>query len=280
MSNTDTSELTPQMSVQMMKESNSPHPWWDRAIMKMDGFVYPAIEDRHILTPVGGESAGEMWLIDGVGTGDWEHQDDKLALYYPQFDTFDQRDDWMFIPVFVGMQLWVKDEQVIITNQAASTWFSAALIADHSAGDLPGFAAKVDAVIAAGGVYEFNRAVLIATENACLVTLDRTLSAPPVFPASNGDAYLVVPNGTGAWRDHDGAIAYYYNGWRFIIPKTGFKAYDVNTGVHWTYNGGGWFGDEVGVPDVIGSTLAAIQLTIDAILPHCRQNGHAFCTGT
>ncbi len=123
-----------------------------------------------------------------------------------------------------------------------------------------------------GAMYEFNRAMLNATMNGFLVTINRTLSDPPASP-SNGDVYLVFPNGIGAWADQNDKLAYFFNGWTFITPKIGFQAHDTNIGVRWIYNNDGWFGDTVGVADVVGSTLGAIQTTIDEILVIIRQQG-------
>ena len=79
----DTSELTPDLDIALLKEGNSPHPWFDRAIMSMDGFIMPSVKDRGATTPVGlSPVAGEMWLL--VGDADppegtlWEDQTDKF----------------------------------------------------------------------------------------------------------------------------------------------------------------------------------------------------------
>ncbi len=127
----DTSNLTPDLDVALLKEGNSPHPWFDRAIMEIDGFIMPAVEDRNVTTPVGlTPTAGEMWLLVGVASSEtlWEDQTDKLCLYYPSFDVdlpvdVDIRDEWLFMPIKNGMYLWVKDEDLLITRKSGS-WFS------------------------------------------------------------------------------------------------------------------------------------------------------------
>lgn len=162
MAYTDTSELTPDLDIQLLTEGNSAHPWFDRAIMKIDGFIMPAVKDRNVTAPPAAV-AGEMWLLVGAGTGLWEDQTDKLCLYYPAFDedlpvNVDFRDEWLFMPIHKGMQLWVIDEQVIVTRQTSS-WFAAAAIANVSAGDLPAFATAVDAVIEALEQHRFLRVI-------------------------------------------------------------------------------------------------------------------------
>lgn len=148
--------MTPDLEITLLKEGNSPHPWFDRAIMSIDGFIMPAVEDRGVTTPVGlSPSAGQMWLLDGAGDAAtlWEDQSDMLCLYYPPFDeglpvNVDFRDEWLFLPIHEGMQIWVIDEQILLTRQAAS-WFAGTAIADAVISDLPTFATKVNAVITA-----------------------------------------------------------------------------------------------------------------------------------
>lgn len=131
MSFVDGSNQTPDLALQLLQEGNSPHPWFDRAIMRMDGFMMPAIMDRDILTPAGSENAGEMWLLDGSGAtaSAWEQHTDVFALYYPQFDGTIIRDNWMFLPVKNGQRVWVLDENIIITRKNGN-WFSHAAIAN------------------------------------------------------------------------------------------------------------------------------------------------------
>lgn len=135
----DTSKLTTFLDIQQIQEGMSPHPWFDRAIQQFDALIMPAIEDRDILTPAGGETAGQMWLIDGTGTGAWVNKNNMLAIYYPTFDAdppenVDQRDPWMFTAVYNGMRLWVKDENIFITRNAGS-WFAGSVITNPI--DLP-----------------------------------------------------------------------------------------------------------------------------------------------
>lgn len=123
-----------------------------------------------------------------------------------------------------------------------------------------------------GGLYEFNRAMLNITMNAFCVTQARDRTSPLPNPVE-GDIWFVLANGQGAWEGQSNKLAYYYNGWTFITPRIGFQVYDIKTNVRWVLNDNGWYGDEVGIVDMIGSSLSAIQTKINEILPHCREHG-------
>ena len=85
-----------------------------------------------------------------------------------------------------------------------------------------------------GGMYEFNRAIINITMNAFCITISRLLlSAPPESPA-RGDIYLVLDKGQDDWENQGNNLAYYYNGWTFLIPRIGFSAYDLGTNKLWT----------------------------------------------
>lgn len=69
--------------------------------------------------------------------------------------------------------------------------------------------------------------------------LDRDLSTPPGSPA-DGDAYFVLATGTDEWEDHDGSIAYYYDGWYFFTPVSGMMVYVVDEKQSLMYDGTRW----------------------------------------
>ena len=148
MSYVDNSNLTPDLDLQLLQEGNSPHPWFDRAIMILDGFIMPAVEDKDILTPPVSPTAGQMWLIDGVGATDteWEQHTDKFALYYPQFDTPTIRDNWIFMPIKNGQTIWIKDENILATRKSGS-WVTFFPITDPT--DLPRLITTLNQALAA-----------------------------------------------------------------------------------------------------------------------------------
>ncbi len=122
-----------------------------------------------------------------------------------------------------------------------------------------------------GGLYEFNRAMLNATMNAFCVTVSREETDPPDNP-SEGDVYLVAPNGTGAWAEQGNKFAYYYNGWTFILPRIGFTAWDLNTNKLWTYNEFGWYGGQT-VADIAVADLPTIIAKVNELLIDFRGQG-------
>lgn len=65
--------------------------------------------------------------------------------------------------------------------------------------------------------------------------LARDLTAPP-SPTEDGDAYIVADSAAGAWAGHDGEIAYYAAGWKFISPLTGWLAYVVDEDKRYEYS--------------------------------------------
>lgn len=121
-----------------------------------------------------------------------------------------------------------------------------------------------------GGLYEFNRAMLNATMNSFCVTVSRTETDPPA--ASEGDIYLVLANGTGAWFEQGGKLAYFYNGWTFILPRIGFKAWDLATNKLWTLTELGWYGGQT-VADIAVADLPTIIAKVNELLIDFRGHG-------
>jgi hypothetical protein len=63
---------------------------------------------------------------------------------------------------------------------------------------------------------------------------------PPGAPAE-GARYIVGTAGTGAWAEHDNAIAEYSNGeWIFSSPTTGVCAYVIAVTEYYSWNGAAW----------------------------------------
>lgn len=72
-----------------------------------------------------------------------------------------------------------------------------------------------------------------------LVILDRDLSAPPSEP-SNGNCYLVADGATGDWDGQDGKIAAWIDGWYFLSPVRGLRAWVDDESLDLVYNGSEW----------------------------------------
>ncbi len=82
--------------------------------------------------------------------------------------------------------------------------------------------------------------------------LSASLNTPPASP-NPGDAYIVAPGGTGLWSGQDNNVAYYFNGWQFVIPPLKLRLYDVATSLFMTFQGGttNWTVDPVSTVSVL-----------------------------
>ena len=125
-----------------------------------------------------------------------------------------------------------------------------------------------------GGLYEFNRAMLVATMNGFLVTISRELSEPPANP-SNGDIYFVKPEGAvnTPWENQNNNIAYFYSGWTFITPRIGMRAWNLADNTLYILNNNGWQGGTVIADAGDLDSLAVVQGVIDTMLAECRLFG-------
>ncbi|MDR1425854.1 MAG: DUF2793 domain-containing protein [Rickettsiales bacterium] len=82
------------------------------------------------------------------------------------------------------------------------------------------------------------------THNEALVILDNllhsgvknTLNGPPPEPMT-GDRYLVGPEATGDFLGKENSIAFYDNGWRFIIPPPGQLIWNLALSKLYVFNG-------------------------------------------
>lgn len=86
------------------------------------------------------------------------------------------------------------------------------------------------------------------THNEALILLDalvqgrvkgRHLSAPPAAPAE-GEAWIVGPGATGAWTGQSGRIALWQSGWRFLVPRAGWRLWDEQAQRLVTFSGSAW----------------------------------------
>lgn len=92
-----------------------------------------------------------------------------------------------------------------------------------------------------------NEALAILDCVAQLRFLSATVTTPPLINV-DGDAYVVPVGAADAWLGKDGKLAVYVNGlWRFLTPKPGWQAFNVETGTNQLFDGTAW----------LESTLAA-----------------------
>lgn len=95
---------------------------------------------------------------------------------------------------------------------------------------------------------------------------DRDLSTPPGSP-SEGDRYLVLATGTGAWATHDGQFAVYINStWYFVTPSEGWILWVDDENCWLRYNGSAWIVD------------SALVKAISILNPTASENATLFYT--
>ncbi len=70
--------------------------------------------------------------------------------------------------------------------------------------------------------------------------LDKDLTSPPGTPA-DGDCYIVAAGATDAWTGFDGQLAAWQdNAWMFYQPRAGWRAWVIDEGQLYIYNGSSW----------------------------------------
>jgi hypothetical protein len=105
------------------------------------------------------------------------------------------------------------------------------------------------------------------TVNEALARLDalaqlRVIASDIVVPPAteaDGASYLVPTGAGGDWAGKAGKIAIWSNGgWVFVSAKVGWKAWDVATFAHKTYNGSEWIDDAVAVTPGGAATILRV----------------------
>lgn len=85
-------------------------------------------------------------------------------------------------------------------------------------------------------IYNSNLEILdVLLQCTCIST---TNTSPPA--AVNGDVYIPAIGSTGDWTGYSNYIAYYYNGWKFISPKIGWRILDTALSVYKIWDGTIW----------------------------------------
>jgi len=74
----------------------------NEALLMVDALVSLSLEDRHLSAPPVSPQNGQIWFINGAGSGAWNGQNSKLAHY--------DSGQWYFYVVPEGLRAWIKDE--------------------------------------------------------------------------------------------------------------------------------------------------------------------------
>ena len=74
----------------------------NEALLMVDALVSLSLEDRHLSAPPVSPQNGQVWFINGAGSGAWNGQSNKLAHC--------DSGQWYFYVVPDGLRAWIKDE--------------------------------------------------------------------------------------------------------------------------------------------------------------------------
>jgi len=70
--------------------------------------------------------------------------------------------------------------------------------------------------------------------------VSKTVSTPPAL-VQDGSAYLIPSNAVHDWENREGQIAISANGgWRYVTPKAGWQAFNIETGTSQLFDGTAW----------------------------------------
>ena len=94
---------------------------------------------------------------------------------------------------------------------------------------------------------------------------DDAQTAPPAAP-SEGECYVVPPNGTGAWSGQDSVIAAYLDGaWQFHTPRAGWRGYVLARSAMVVFDGAAW--QEISPSQLQSASLFGLGMQADASSP-------------
>lgn len=106
-----------------------------------------------------------------------------------------------------------------------------------------------------------NEALRLLDVAVQLAVTDRDRADPPLAPAP-GDRHIVAAGGTGDWAGQDGTVAVYdSDGWRFVVPNTGWRAYVAAEAATVVFDGTNWATD---VPATANLPMVGVNTTADA----------------
>ena len=85
--------------------------------------------------------------------------------------------------------------------------------------------------------------LLDVTTQTSVIAIDFT---PPGSPA-NGDLYIIGGDtATGAWEGQENLLTGYYDGWIFVTPQQGWRAFNQADGTTYIFDGADWVAEAPG----------------------------------
>lgn len=114
-----------------------------------------------------------------------------------------------------------------------------------------------------------------------LTVQDFGATTPPAAPA-DGDTFALGASPTGAWAGQAGTLASFRgNGWLFVPPRIGWRAYGVTTGDTRVHDGTDWVAASVSFDNLPGvginaaaDTTNRLSIAADATLLNHAGTGH------
>ena len=103
-----------------------------------------------------------------------------------------------------------------------------------------------------------------------LSVIDRDLTVAPVSPAE-GDTYLVASGATGEWATHDGELAIYIGGWKYLPVLPGWRIWIADELVLIMWNGTSYATINTATPGTVG-TLELTEKSADPSAPPAGQS--------
>lgn len=88
------------------------HVTVNEALKLLDAIVQAGVIDKDLTSPPGAPSEGDIYIVGGSATGDWNGQDDDLAIY--------QDGAWVFVTPLNGWIAWVNDETTLYVFNSGS----------------------------------------------------------------------------------------------------------------------------------------------------------------
>lgn len=107
-----------------------------------------------------------------------------------------------------------------------------------------------------------NEALTLLDAMAQLCVIDRTRVNPPAG-SSAGDRHLIAAGATGEWSGHDGQIALYDGGWRFLAPRAGWSAFILAERLTVLHDGTGWMELLAGTPSGGSVAMRAVEEVLE-----------------
>lgn len=161
----------------------------------------------------GSPSLGDTYIVPAAPSGDdWASHAKTVA-------TFTAR-GWIFRQPFVGMMVYVEDEDAIYHYDSNGDWIAGLPIGAIQDGSIP--PKKL--------TYPF-----------AILKVEDERNAPPGSPPTAGTMYQVGTSPTGAFAGHSRSIARWTGlAWEFIAPEEGDTVYRKDDESLFSYRSGSW----------------------------------------